>query len=72
MPDTTYSSPLVERVRTLVLERPRSLTMIDLAEQCGVTNVWLSGFANGRYNNPSAIAVEKLYVRLTGKQLIND
>lgn len=72
MTDTIYSSPLLERVRRLVIERPRSCSLQDLSEVSGMTTVWLSGFQYGRFPNPSAIAVEKLYVHLTGKQLIND
>jgi transcriptional regulator with XRE-family HTH domain len=72
MSDTIYSSPLLDCVAKLVRNRPASLPMHTLAEEIGVTRVWLTAFKNGRANNPSAVVVERLYVRLTGKQLIND
>lgn len=72
MDDTIYSSPLLNCVAKLVRERPASLQMQTLAEEVGVTRVWLTAFKNGRADNPSAIVIERLYVRLTGKQLINE
>lgn len=70
MCDTIYSSPLLDCVAKLVRERPASLQMQTLAEEIGVTRVWLTAFKNGRAENPSAVVIEKLYVRLTGKQLV--
>jgi hypothetical protein len=67
----TYGSPLLDCVQSLVRERPASLQIQELAKEIGVTPVWLGGFANGRYPNPSAIVIERLYVRLTGKQLVD-
>jgi hypothetical protein len=46
--------------------------MQTLAEEVGVTRVWLTAFKNGRAVNPSAVVIERLYVRLAGKQLINE
>lgn len=71
MVDTTCSSPLVLRVQKLVRDRPASLKLAVLAAEIGVTERWLVGFANGHFNNPSAVIVEALYVRLTGNQLVN-
>lgn len=71
MTPTPYSSPLLACVQRLVLERPANLLLRDLAAEMGVTPVWLGGFANGKYDNPSAVVIEKLYTRLTGNQLVN-
>lgn len=67
-----YSSPLLARVQQLVLDRPASLQMGELAAEIGVSPQWLSTFAHGKAGNPSAVVIEKIYVRLTGKQLIRD
>lgn len=67
----TYSSPLLACVQRLVRERPATLFLKDLAPEVGVTPQWLSDFANGKFGNPSAIVIERLYVRLTGKQLVD-
>lgn len=72
MSPTIYSSPLLNRVALLVKERPRSMRLDDLAGTVGCTRQWLSMFAHGRMENPSAVVIERLYVTLTGKQLIND
>jgi transcriptional regulator with XRE-family HTH domain len=69
---TMYSSPLLRRVQLLVIHRPASLKMGELAHDVGVSRVWLSEFAHGRQGNPSAVVLEKLYTRLTGKQIFND
>jgi len=71
MPKTIYSSPLLACVQKLVNERPRALTLQELADELNVTTAWLSGFANGRFGNPSAVTIEQLYTRLTGKQLVD-
>lgn len=67
---TKYSSPLLACVQTLVLERPASIRLKDLAEKVGVSRAWLTAFKNGACDNPSALVIEKLYVELTGAQLI--
>ena len=72
MTPTIYSSPLLARVQKLLIERPRSVLIKDLAKEVGVTPTWLSGFTNGRMPAPNAIVIEQLYVKLTGEQLIND
>jgi len=72
MSHSIYSSPLLACVQKLVQERPANLLLKDLAAEMNVTPVWLGGFANGQFNNPSAVVIEKLYIRLTGKQLVGD
>lgn len=67
-----YGSPLLDRVAQLVRERPRTVLLDDLASEVGVTRQWITGLAYGRAKGPNAVKVEKLYVILTGKQLIND
>lgn len=55
----------------LVRERPASLLMRDLAHDIGVSPKWLGDFTSGKFDNPSARIIERLYVRLTGKQLVD-
>lgn len=68
---TTYSSPLLAHVQMLLRERPRSVTIRALAAELECTPATLSLFACGKNPNPGALLVEKLYVRLTGRQLVN-
>jgi len=72
MRDPNYSSPLVRHVQKLVRERPANLLLKDLAAEVKVTPTWLGAFAKGGFETASAPVVEKLYIRLTGNQLIND
>jgi transcriptional regulator with XRE-family HTH domain len=72
MSHTIYSSPLLAHVQKAVRERPATITARALAKDCEVTPQWLSKFMNGRCENPSAILLERLYVRCTGKQLVSN
>lgn len=67
----TYGSPLLDYAQKLLIERPSNVLIKDLAAELGVTPVWLSGFARGRMPKPSAVIIEKIVVRLSGKQLVN-
>jgi len=59
-------------VQKLVQERPANLTVDALAAEVGRTPQWLSTFACGKAEGANAVVIERLYVRLTGKQLVND
>lgn len=71
MPDTIYSSPLLEGVRKAVATRPANIKLYMLAKEIGVTRQWLGRFMNGKCS-PSALTLEKLYVAVTGKQIFPD
>jgi hypothetical protein len=67
---TTYSSPLLACVQELLRQRPASITLKSLADEMGRTSTWIYSFARGEADGVSARDVEFLYVRLTGKQLV--
>jgi transcriptional regulator with XRE-family HTH domain len=71
MPVTTYSSPLLAATQELVRNRPRSMTLAQLAAEVGVTRPWLNAFACGHMPNPSAKVVEKLFNRLSPTPLVS-
>lgn len=71
MTDTIYSSKLVLYTQKLVRERPANLRLKVLAEELGCSQRFLSGFANGHFKGASTEIVERIYIRLTGKQLID-
>jgi DNA-binding Xre family transcriptional regulator len=66
-----YSSPLLAHVQKLLQERPANLQMQELARDCNISRVRLTAFKNGRADNINALTLERLYVRLTGKQIIS-
>lgn len=68
---TVYSSPLLACVQKLVRERPATIRIKDLAAEMGVSSKWLGDFANGKFGGANAVIIERLYVRLTGKQLVD-
>jgi DNA-binding Xre family transcriptional regulator len=67
---TIYSSPLLATVQRAVRNRPRSLTLDQLAAECGVGRSWLASFASGKMPGVTAVTLERIYVRLTGEQLV--
>lgn len=67
----TYGSPLLDCVQKLVQERPATLTLTALAAEIDRSPVWLSAFACGQMPGANAVIIERLYVRLTGKQLVD-
>jgi hypothetical protein len=64
-----YKPRLRDKVLTLLEERPRSLTLKDVAEGSGLPEAWLKSFASRKINDPSVNRVETLYTYLTGKPL---
>jgi DNA-binding XRE family transcriptional regulator len=60
-------SVLLEKTISLLKASP--VTLIDLAKELGTTPQTLSNIRNGCKNIPSVELCEKLYVRLSGKQL---
>ena len=61
------------KLRAKVLElldnRPRTVTLKDIAEGSGLPEAWLKTFAAGKIADPSVNRVETLYTYLTGKPL---
>lgn len=66
-----YSSPLLACVQKLVRDRPASLSQEQLAQEVGCSRAWLSSFSTGNMPGVSAQLIEKIYVRLAGKQLVD-
>lgn len=60
---------LLETTIQLMKNRPASLTLQELAKDVGATPDYLSKVMNGVIPNPSVNTIEKIYVRLSGKQL---
>ncbi|WP_139020493.1 hypothetical protein [Citromicrobium sp. JLT1363] len=65
----TYTPRLRAKVLKIIEERPRTVTLKDIAEGADVPLAWLKTFAAGNIGDPSVNRVEVLYVYLTGKSL---
>lgn len=53
-----------DTTRALLIERPRTLTYEEIAENTGLSVAWLRDFASGRRSNPGICHVEILYTFL--------
>ena len=49
-----------DETRTLLIDRPRSLTYERIALDCGTSVRWLQAFAAGKIDNPGVVTVETL------------
>jgi hypothetical protein len=62
---------LVAHTVQLLRERPRSLTLDDIAATTGLSKSWLNLLLSGDYKDPGTTKVQKLYEHLAGKPLLN-
>lgn len=60
---------LRDKVLDLLANRPRNVTLKDIATGADVPEAWLKVFAAGRIADPSVNRVEVLYNYLNGKPL---
>lgn len=65
----TPPGELLTAVYKLIEERPRSVTLQDVADGAGVPMPWLKVLASRGIANPSVNRVEKLYTHLSGGAL---
>lgn len=66
----TDSICLLTHTRELLKNRPRTLTLAQIAEDSGVSLGWLNAFSAGLYSEPSVVRVQKVFERLTGEKLV--
>lgn len=68
------SPSLYAHTRALLRDRPRTLTLRQVADATGVTVDWLAMILrdNNLERDPSANRVQAVYEFLAGKPLIND
>ena len=69
MAKDTPPGELYQAVLRLIEERPRIVTLKDIADGADVPLAWLKTFAAGNISDPSVNRIEVLYVYLTGKTL---
>lgn len=62
-----YSSILANTTLDLLKNRPRTLTIENIASDTGLTVGWLLDFAGERTRHPSVIRIEQLYNYLAKK-----
>lgn len=55
---------LRDETRALLLNRPASVTIGDVAEATGVSKSWLNTFMRGGIENPGVVTIETLNVYL--------
>lgn len=60
---------LAEKTLDLVQNRPRSVTLADLAKRVRVSVSWMGKFAQGLIPNPGVNTVQKIYDALSEKPL---
>jgi hypothetical protein len=60
-------SPAVQRVtrlrdetRHLLIHRPASLSTAEIVRATGISQTWLTTFANGKIPNPGVVTIETL------------
>lgn len=51
---------LRDETRELLLNRPASLSVGEIAEAIGVSKSWLNAFARGGIDNPGVVTIETL------------
>ena len=56
---------LRDNTRTLLLNRPASLSTAEIAAEIRVSSAWINAFAKGKIKNPGVVTVESLFVFLT-------
>lgn len=58
-----------DNTRTLLLNRPASLTIATIAKDINVSTAWLNMFARGKIDNPGVVTIETLhnYLKKAGK-----
>lgn len=55
---------LRDETRRLLINRPASLTFVQIAKELNVTARWVQNFAKGKTPNPGVVTVESLNVLL--------
>lgn len=63
-------SKLCNQAHKLLEDRPRHVTLKQIEQATGLRVQWLQDFVSGRTDDPGVKKVEKLYVHLSGKELI--
>lgn len=66
--DSSESSLYTKTLQMLV-ERPRSVLLSDIAEATNIPEAWLKAFGQGRMSDPSVVRVEILYNYLSDEPL---
>lgn len=61
MLDTAPSGPLLDRTLYLVINRPRTITLEEIAGPAHVSVPWISRFANGHIKDPGVNAVQRVH-----------
>lgn len=60
---------LCEKTRQMLAERPRTLTLEELAARLDVSVNWLSMFSRGAILNPGVNTIQRLYDLLAERPL---
>lgn len=53
-------SRLRDETRRLLVNRPKTLSAMDIAKEVGVSVAWLNSFARGDISNPGVLHIETL------------
>jgi len=67
-----FQPQVAKRTRELLAKRPRSVTILTIAEATGLTAAWINDFAAYPDRDHGINKVETLYVYLSGENLLND
>lgn len=63
---------LRDKTLELVHNRPRHLTYKKIEKETGLSHLWLSHFAQQRFDEPGVNRVETLYTYLSGRTVISE
>lgn len=63
---------LRDKTLELVHNRPRPLTYKEIEKQTGLPHLWISHFAQERFEDPGVNRVETLYTFLTGRAVVSE
>lgn len=56
----TEVTSLRDETRALLLNRPASVTVGEIAEAIGISKSWLNAFGRGDIQNPGVVTIETL------------
>lgn len=62
-------SKLYIRVRHLIINRPRSVSLADISQRCEVTRSWLNNIVADTNASANASHLERVYEFLSGREL---
>jgi transcriptional regulator with XRE-family HTH domain len=60
---------LLDCTRQLLIDRPRKITITEIAEKIDVSASWLDALIAGRINEPSVNSIQRLYEFLKNDSL---